>query len=181
MENPRLDMAINLLKQCKARGMQYYDAAQGLAKQGFSQEEIEQASNRFPYSSIAPADNNPIKSAEPASVYNKESADKAELEAAKQRMNRGYWYQFIPIVGAFYKFKQIDNYAEYESKKTGHSWSTVMLIWGAIMVVGSLLVMTVAPAAIILFSNNPSALHLLPYVGPTVIILLLLLFRARKH
>jgi hypothetical protein len=50
MDNLRISEAAQALKQCKSQGLSYYDASQSLVKQGYTQEEIEQASYQFQYS-----------------------------------------------------------------------------------------------------------------------------------
>ena len=44
--------AIAALKAAKAQNLSYFDASQSLLKQGFTQEELEQASYQFPYTEI---------------------------------------------------------------------------------------------------------------------------------
>jgi hypothetical protein len=45
----RIDQAIVLLKDCKLKGLSFYDAHQALVQNGFSNAEIDDAADRFDY------------------------------------------------------------------------------------------------------------------------------------
>jgi len=91
MDNTRIVNAAALLRQCKTQGLKYYDATQVLAKQGFSQEEIEQASLQFPYSDPSPAGTNSggasvgdsMNQAFAEAVTNEEAIDNTKKELAE--------------------------------------------------------------------------------------------------
>jgi hypothetical protein len=175
----RLDSAVNLLKQCRSQGKTYHDATQALAQQGYSQQEIEQASYRFPYNL---GDSQAEDSPPPKSNLTEDDVHEIELDESKQQLNRDYWYQFIPIVGAYYKTKRVNDYAKYESLKTGHGHTAVLVIWFIAMAVGTFVALVAAPWFVGLFTMSNTALYLSHYIGVIVAVLLLhITFRTIKR
>lgn len=67
--------AIAILQDAKKKGLSYYDAVQSLKTQDFSQEVIDDASNRFDYSEGV------IRSTETAANSPEGQAEKQRLEA----------------------------------------------------------------------------------------------------
>jgi hypothetical protein len=181
MDNSRVAAAINLLRQCKAQGKSYYEATELLQRQGYSQTEIEQASDQFPYTSVAipRADDSTPSNPTPGQLANYGIDSKeVELKAAKQKLWKDYWYQFIPFVGTFYKARKIGDFTTYESLKTGKKRTTVLLIWVGVMLIAMALALT-SPSWLM---NSTWGLYAWHYVGVLAAILLLsVIFRARNN
>lgn len=107
--------AIESLKAAKAQGLTYYDATQSLLKQGFTQEEIEQASYQFPYSEAAPVNssdasqNVSVNQAFAEAVVHEEAIDNAKQELHEDAA-RGL-LGGRSLFGSYYKNKAIGDYA----------------------------------------------------------------------
>jgi hypothetical protein len=180
-DNSRLETAISLLRQCKADGKSYFEATQTLVQQGYSQLEIEQASYQFPYSNIGAGGDKVPQDLSRQPVDGKNIDDESKLLEAKDKLNRDYWYSFIPIVGSFFKTKRIGDYIEFGALKTGRSRLTATTIWVAAMIIGAFVTLVVAPRVVGLFSKNSTALYLSHYIGLILtIFLLMFIFRAKK-
>lgn len=178
MDNSRTEAAINMLKQCKVQRMTYYEATQVLMQQGFTEEEIDDASDQFVYSDATPPSNDNTQSPaaeRPASII--EQGHDVELQAAKQQLNKDFWYGFIPFVGGFYRMKQTADYTKYESLKTGYNRVTVFGIWLGVIVV-AFFVTIFAP----MFTfGNATLEYLSRYVGIiAAFVLLFFIFRKKN-
>ena len=115
MVNQRIDDVVNALKQCKAQGLTYYDATQTLAKQGFNQEEIEQASYQFPYSDAAQPDSNGdasganLNQAFAEAVVHQEAVDNT-----KQELHKDIAFGLLGgrgLFGQYFSSKAVSDYA----------------------------------------------------------------------
>ncbi len=170
-----------MLKQCKAEGKTYYESQQLLTQQGYSQAEIEQASYQFPYSGITSTEPSPAQNpVAPQPTNAQEIGKDIELQTAKQKMNQDYWYGMIPIIGTFFRYKRIGDYANYESLKTGQHKSNVVLIWIMVMIVGFVLAVFVAPWLVGLVTDSSLLIYVSHYVGVLVAVLLLMYIFGRR-
>jgi hypothetical protein len=112
----RLGQAVEALKAAKAQGLSYYDATQNLTKQGFTPEEVEQASYQFPYSDAEQTDSNAYSGSNPSmnqafaeAVVHDEAVDNAKQELHKDAAlgilgGKG-------LVGGYYGNKAVGDYA----------------------------------------------------------------------
>lgn len=127
--NTRIDAAVQALKQCKAQGLAYYDASQTLAKQGFSQGEIEQASTQFIYSdATAPnVGSTPQETSLDQEFAEAATKDKVE-DITRQALQKDMLLGFLggrSAAGRYYGAKVVRDYAALkdleQTDKTGQS------------------------------------------------------------
>lgn len=170
----RVDQAVALLKESKSKGLSFYDAKQVLVQNGFTDSEIGSAADNYDYESGNPTSLQ--------SVNVKDDIHEIELQQAKVQLSRDYWYSFIPVVGAFYKAKRINDYTKYESLKTGRDPLLVLAIWLIVMAVAAIFALVVGPGLVGLLTKSNTALYLSHYLGVIVAVLLLyFIFRKRKR
>jgi hypothetical protein len=114
MDNQRVTAATQQLKQCKSQGLNYYDAKQTLAKMGFSQEEVEQASYQFPYSDVAPSNIEASPSdAKLNQVFSEAVAQQETKDNTKQNLYKDAALGFLggrSLMGKYYGTKAISDY-----------------------------------------------------------------------
>jgi hypothetical protein len=122
----RLSQAVAVLKEAKDQGLSYYDATQSLTKQGFSQEEIEQASYQFPYSDAAQPDTNAFTSDPSVNQAFAEGVVHEEaVDNAKQELHHDVALGLLggrSLVGSYNENKAIGDYvALKELEKNGQT------------------------------------------------------------
>jgi hypothetical protein len=90
MMEDRKAKAVSALKSAKSRNLKYYDATQELLSQGFTQTEVEDASQQFVYSDASPAGNEAINpgslqldQALAVGVIHQEAVDQAKSQLAR--------------------------------------------------------------------------------------------------
>jgi hypothetical protein len=113
----RVDQAVALLKDSKAKGLSYYDATQSLAKQGFTPAEIEQASYRFTYSDADPAKENEQLPPTANQAAAEEIVHEEAVESAKSDMRKDIGLSLLggrSLFGSYFRSKAISDYAAYK-------------------------------------------------------------------
>jgi len=117
----RTAQAVVALKAAKSQGLSYYDATQNLAKQGFNQQEIEQASYQFPYSDASPADvSTPSQSTNADQAFAEGVVHQEALENTKHELHKDIALGLLGgrgIIGSYFETKAVSDYAEYKDLK----------------------------------------------------------------
>lgn len=110
----KLGNAVAALKAAKAQNLSYYDASQSLLKQGFTQEELEQASYQFPYTEIPqPSSNNASSDPSLNQAFAEGVVHEEAIDNAKQELHKDIGMGLLggSLVGSYFGNKAIGDYA----------------------------------------------------------------------
>ncbi|HSX06663.1 MAG TPA: hypothetical protein VLG92_03015 [Candidatus Saccharimonadia bacterium] len=123
MDN-RQAQAVERLRNAKSQGLSYYDATQSLAKQGFTQEEIKQASYRFPYNEAAQTADSTSSSATADQVFAEAVVHEEAIDNARQELHKDVAKGLLggrSIFGGYYQNKAIGDYTALKDLEQGKS------------------------------------------------------------